>query len=312
MKVRTITAATQTSVPSPVDPIIARQQQMAKSAAIDSAFRTSGGTAKVAAALLNPVKKHLDYVAINRRIAVPEMIPEGAIAYFDADIEEFSAIKVGRDGVSRKIVCEAVRTQVEPFEIWAKPKVPYRELRIRKFKVLERTRERLKQGMGIREDLILLALMHDAAVSTNTQFSTTSYLSKTVLAQAAAQVERHRLFAASLIVNPQAISGIRRWDWNTIDELARTEIRRTGYIGNLWGANVFVTTLIDIDAFDRTYGYICAAPQFLAWIPIYADSEIIPADLPDQGLLGFNGYDLLGMVLHNVLAVSRVRFSATA
>lgn len=297
---------------APIDPIAARTAMMAKSAAIESAFRTTGGTSKIAAALLNPVKKHLDYVAINRRIIVPEMIPEGAIAYYDSDIAEFSGVRVGRDGVSRKIICEAVRTTVEPFEIWAKPKVPYRELRTRKYKVLDRTKERLKQGMGIREDLILLALLHDAAVTTNTQYTTAGYLSKSILARATQEVEKHRLFAASLIINPQGISGIRRWDWQTIDELARTEIRRTGYIGNIWGANIFITNLITVDSLNRTFGYVTAAPQFLGWLPIYADSEVIPADLPDQGLLGFNGYDLLGMLVHNSFAVARVVFSAVA
>lgn len=282
-----------------------------KNATIDAMMRNPIGIRKLAAVLTNPVRKHLDYVGIGRKLVVPESIPQGQIAYFDADIEEFSGIKIAEDGTSRIIVIKAKRTQVEPFEIVTKPKVPFKEVRIRKYKIFDRMKERLKQGLQIREDLLWFTLFYDNATLTNTQVVDATDITKAGLAKTFYQVDRHRLASIAVIISPAAVMGIREWQRDYIDEVARVEIRRTGYLGNLFGANFYVTNLIEPDDDGYEWAYILAAPEFLAWNPIYADTEVVPADRPDDQLLGLNGWELMGMIVHNDWAVSRLRFKPT-
>ena len=201
---------------------------------------------------------------------------------------------------------------VDEFELTVKPKVPYKEMRIRKFKMVDRLKERLKQGMALREDNLWLSLFHTASTVVNTEQTASSGLSKDILAHGVAEIENNRLQAASIICNPAAVSGIRRWNRDQIDETARIEIREAGYLGRLWNSNFFITDLISINSSTKyTYAYILAGPQFLAWMPIRADGEIVPADRPDDNLFGFNGYSLMGMIVHNNKGAARVKFLST-
>lgn len=293
------------------DPQFLKNQLRKKEAAITQALRTDTGIKRLAAALANPVRKYLDYVGIIRKIFVYETIADGNIPFFDNDIEEWSGVKIGADGASEYIICKALRTILEPYEIDSHPKIPYKELRVRKYKVFDRAKQRLQQSIAIKEDLLGFSLLHTSATLTNTEYIVAGPLTPPDLALAFREVERHRLLGAAVICNPDAISCVRRWNWTHIDEVARIEIRQRGYVGNLWGANFFVTNLITPDSDNNSYLYVTAPPQFLAWMPVLADSEIVPADQPDNLLLGFVGYDLLSMVVHNSRAVARVRFSLT-
>ena len=248
-----------------------------------------------------------------RKLVVVESMPEGAISYYDADIEEFYGVKVAEDGTSRFVIAKALRTTVNPFEIWAKVKVPFKELKIRKYRVFDRAKERLKQAMYLKEDLNWLALIHAAAVLTNTEVQEGTAITKADYAEAQLMIEQHRLLATSIIINPFAAKQMRNWQRDYIDEVARIELRRTGYIGNLFGMNFYVTTLIPSDDGNGySYSYCVAPPEFLAWFPIYADAEVVPADRGDDGLLGLSCYQLNGMIVHNSYAASRVRFNASS
>lgn len=290
------------------DPETVRRAMLKAESYLDVAFGTREGIARIASALTQPVRKYLDHVPFGRRVVVSEPIPTGQIAYFDADIEEFYATKVAEDGTTNMLVCSAVRTIVQPFELMVKPKVPFKEVKLRKYKVVERVKERLKQSLGLREDLLWLSLFSDASTATNSEIILTSTLTKDSLAMAFAEVEKHRLITASVIISPAGVSAIRRWQRDYIDEVARIEIRRTGFLGNLWGANFYVTNLLSSTSGATSYAYVLSSPQFLAWNPIWANAEVLPADRPDDGLLGFTGYELMGMIVHNSRAVARVRF----
>jgi len=288
-----------------------RIKEFKKNATVDLLMKSPMGLRKLAAVLTNPVRKHLDYVGIARKLVVTEPIPEGQMAYFDADIEEFSGVKIAGDGTSLMVVVKSNRTVVEPFEIVTKPKVPFKELRLRKYKVFDRMKARLKQGLQIREDLTWFSLFHSSAILTNSQIVDTSDITKAGLTKGFYQVDRHRLASVSVVMSPEAVSGIRQWERDYIDEVARIEIRKTGHLGNLYGANFYVTNLIEVDDSGYCYVYVLASPELLAWNPIYADAEVIPADRPDDQLLGLNGYELMGAVVHNSWAVARVRFKPT-
>lgn len=288
-------------------------KMMRKEAALRAAFRSERGLQKIGAALANPVKKHLDYVPVGRRFSVVEPYPDGLAIYYDADIPEFTATLVGANGSTGVIECTAGRVFMDEIEFVVRPVVPYRELYIRKYKVLNRAKERLQQGIGLREDLYIFAALHTAATATNTEQVVATTLTKHALAKGFTQIERHRLIVKYVLLSPYGIQGIRRWQWADLDETAREEIRKTGYLGSLWNADFYISDQILYDAApaNTTYAYIMTEKEKLAWFPIRKDADVTAADQPWYLYLGFVGYELAAFTVHNSWGVARVKFDAT-
>lgn len=295
-------------VQNKVDPMVKRAELLRKEAALDLAFKTQTGLMKLAQALASPVRKHLDYRGVGRRFFVTEPYVDPGPMYYDADVPEFDAVVIGRDGTSNMIVCRATRTIIPEFEIVARVKVPFAEIRTRKYRVVERVKERLKQSFAIKEDLLIFSLLHTGAAASNQVIVLTGKLTKEALADAFWRVERRRLIAMNVLCPPSAIMNMRNWEREQLEETARIEIRRTGYLGVLWGANFVVSQLIKENADGFASIYVTTDPQFTGWYPIRADVEVIPADAPDLLLLGFVGYLQAGMILHNIFSVARVDF----
>lgn len=159
--------------------------------------------------------------------------------------------------------------------------------------------------MELREDLIGFSLLATAwAAGPNAGVTVAGALTKAALADAFAQIERWRLPVASVLMSAYGTRDIRSWEWTVLDQLALQEIRETGYLGNLWGADFYVSDQVD-------YGtmYIMTTPKFLAWMPFRRDTQVIPADDPDNTWLGFVGYELLGMTVFNSRGVTRLTFT---
>ena len=282
----------------------AKASMMRKEADLQAAMKSPTGLHKIAANLASPVRKYLDYIGIYRKFSITEGWPDGMPIIYDNDIEEFTAVKIGTNGTSRIIEVEVERTTLEEFEIVVRPKVPYAELYKRLYQVMKRVKERLEQGMALREDLYGFSLLETASQQVNTTSVISTYLTKDALARAFTQVEQHRLRVKSILMSPYGIQGIRRWQYQDVDNVAREEIRKSGYLGSIWDADIFINDQITSGTF-----YIIAEPEFTAWTPIRRDVDVIPADDPDNLLLGFVGYELLAMTVHNGKAVAKGTFN---
>jgi len=282
----------------------AKASLMRKEADLQAAMKSPTGLHKIAANLASPVRKYLDYIGIYRKFGIVEGWPDGMPIIYDNDIDEFTAVKIGRNGTTRIIEVEVERTELEEFEIVVRPKVPYAELYKRLYQVMKRVKERLEQGMALREDLYGFSLLETASQTVNTTIVIATYLTKDALARAFTQVERHRLRVKSILMSPYGIQGIRRWQYADIDNVAREEIRKSGYLGSIWDADIYINDQVTSGVF-----YIIAEPEFTAWTPIRRDVDVIPADDPDNLLLGFVGYELLAMTVHNGRAVAKGTFN---
>lgn len=279
---------------------------------------TVGGLQKIAANLANPVRKQLDYKGIARKFFVVEMMEAGIPLIFDRDLPKPAAVKVGANGTVNMIDMVAERVEIEDFEIAARPKIPYRELYVRRFRALDRAKDRLIEAIELREDLIAFSLIETAAVASggNTTVANAAQgFDRNGLAQVFSQVEKNRLIVGSVLMSPFGTQGVRRWQWTTIDQTAMAEVRESGYLGNIWGADFFVTdqiTPITGSAADNdSTAYALAQDKFLGWWPVRKDVDVIPADDPDNLRLGFVGYELIGMLVHNILGVGKLTFRSS-
>lgn len=290
-----------------------RQVQMRRLAqkeqTVSRLLGTEAGLRRLGANMANPVRKRLDYKGIFRKFTVVEQIPDGVPMFYDKDFPEATAIKIGRGGSARIIEMVGERVTLEEFEIVTRPKIPYRELYVRRFRALDRTNDRLTEGMQLREDLLGFGLLETAAnlAGGNTPQVTPGTLDRTILAKAFAQVEQRRLQVGGVLMSAFGTMGIRRWDWQNLDQVAMQEVRETGYLGDMWGAQFYVS-----DQIPAGVVYILTTPKFLSWMPIRKETEVIPADDPDNVRLGFVGYELLGMTVHNSWGVCKLTFDPTA
>lgn len=283
------------------------QKLLRKEAELTMALQTQAGLKKIAANMANPVRFKLDYKGIFRKFVIVEQMPDGVPLIYDKDLPFVPAVKVGKGGSPRLIEMRGKRVELVAFEIAARPKTPYEELYTRRYRALDRSKDRLIEGMELREDLIGFGLIEAASALGNTPQSTTGILDKDVLAKGYNQVEKNRLVVGSVLMSTYGTMGIRRWTWEKLDQIGLQEVRETGYLGNLWGGDYYVS-----DQIPAGTVYIMATPKFLGWMPIRKDTDVIPADDPDNLRLGFVGYELLGMTIFNALGVEKVTFDPTA
>ena len=285
------------------------QKTAAKERILTRYLSTVGGLNKIAANLANPVRKQLDYKGIIRKFFVVELMESGIPLIFDRDLPQVPCAKVGQGGTVNIVEMQAERVEVQDFEIAGRPKIPYRELYVRRFRALDRAKDRLIEGMQLREDLMgfslfdtALAACTDDCAPTNVTNGTNG-LDRNGLGLAFAGIEAHRLVVQSVLMSAYGTAGIRRWEFEDLDQVAMQEVRETGYLGRMWGADFYVS-----DQIDSGRAYILAQDKFLGWMPIRKDVDVIPADDPDHLRLGFVGYELLGMFLHNCCGVNLFTF----
>jgi hypothetical protein len=273
---------------------------------------TVGGLQKIAANLANPVRRQLDYKGITRKFFVVELMESGIPLIFDRDLPRVPAAKVGGGGSKNAIDMIAERVEVEDFEIAARPKIPYKELYQRRFRALDRAKDRLIEGIELREDLIAFSLIETASTTAGgnaTVANATQGFDRDGLAQVFTNIETHRLIVGSVLMPPTATQGLRRWQWTSVDQVAMQEIRESGYLGNIWGADFYVSDQIASGTGnDGSRAYGLAQDKFLGWWPVRKDVDIIPADDPDNLRLGFVGYELIGMLVHNIWATAKFTF----
>lgn len=288
-----------------------RQKQasrlLQKEAALTRVMQSEMGLRKVAANMANPVRQRLDYKGIFRKFVVVEQMPDGVPLIYDKDLPQVPAVKIGRYGSARMVEMTGRRVELEPFEIAARPKIPYRELYIRRFRALDRAKDRLIEGMELREDLIGFGALETAANLVNDVMTGTTYMDRDFLARAFTEVEKHRLVVSAVLMSPFGTQGLRRWQFQNLDQVGMQEVRESGYLGSNWGADFYVSDQVP----DNTL-YVLATPKFLGWMPIRKDVDVIPADDPDNLRLGLVGYELIGLTVHNAWAVAKMTFITNA
>jgi len=283
------------------------EKLLKKEAALTQALQSAAGLNKIAANMANPVRFHLDYKGIFRKFAIVEQIPDGVPMIYDKDQPMAPAVKVGKVGAPRMIEMVGQRVEVFPFEIVCNVKVPYQELHSRRYRALDRAKDRLIEGMELREDLIGFGLLNSAATLVNTPVTTAGVYDRDLQARAFNEIERNRLTVGSVLMSTAAVMGIRRLQFQDLDQIGMQEVRETGYLGSFWGADYYVT-----DQIPQGYSYALTSPKYLAWIPIRKDADVIPADDPDNIRLGFVGYLLEGMTVFNAYGVEQMQFSPAA
>ena len=238
----------------------------------------SKGFRAVAASLSNPVKLSLDIKGTARKVYVlNKNIENGMPIFYETDLVRFPAVisakgagTYGLDVNVQKIFLYEKTFQTKLF-------VPREYLYTRTYDVWARARERIVEGLAIREDLELYGLASVAANSGlgHPAVTTTGRLDLSVISKAQNYIKDYNIPVSSMVINPSGQKGIQNTNRLNVDEKGMQEIRETGFLGNIYGMGNIIETVLTQPGTALVFGN----PELFGQYYIRADSLVdeIPA-----------------------------------
>jgi hypothetical protein len=269
-------------------------------------LQTEAGRQALGAQMAIPIRTQLDYQGMARRFFEIDVLGQGQIARYDRDINAFAAT-VTKKGESVQFIVEGEYVEPVTWEIFAPAAIRLKEIQQRRFNVLDRMQERIRIAVQIEEDTQFLALTETsvAANTANNPITTsTGGCSKDFMNKLSAEIMKWDLPAYAYLMNFKSYSHLRSWKRNDVDPVTQREIWQTGLVGSLWGIDLIVSRLL-----PDNWVYCYSEPRFTGVLPIRTDLILLPDDTPKEALIGYVGYEELGMLLVNANSVARGTFS---
>lgn len=271
----------------------------------------SKGFRAVAASLSNPVKLSLDIKGTARKVYVlNKNIENGMPIFYETDLVRFPAVisakgagTYGLDVNVQKIFLNEKTFQTKLF-------VPREYLYTRTYDVWARARERIVEGLAIREDLELYGLASVAANSGlgHPAVTTTGRLDLSVISKAQSLIRDYNIPVSSMVINPSGQKGIQNTNRLNIDEKGMQEIRETGFLGNIYGMGNIIETVLTKPGTALVFGN----PELFGQYYIRADSLVDEIPALERQRLGFVAYHMYAVEIHNAKAVVEIQFNPAA
>lgn len=263
-------------------------------------------------AMASPLKTFLEYKGVMRRAIKVDPLAPGAMPVYDRDTEEISATAIASQSAVSQSKIVGDRILIPVFEIAANPTVKLREVKIRRFNMIDRIQVRTRQFMQEAEDAAIINMLDTASILENTAVpvstSATNYdgfIRRKDLVALGRSITRHDLFAVSFFFSIYRYSDIEMWGRDEVDLLTQKQLIDTGLIAQLHGKNIYVTKKIDYNTV-----YCTSDPDYVGVMPIYQDIEVIPADLPWETSFGWVFTEILGMAVFNPKGVAKMTITA--
>lgn len=276
-----------------------------KEAVIAQALNTSEGRVALAQAMVEPIRRSLEYQAVGRKLLLVDELPQGALARYERDVASVATI-ISRRGAVPDQIQEGEEILVPTFEIAANPQVRLSEIKARRFYIVDRAQIKAKEAIQKEEDQNIFAALIAAADNLGTQIVTNvGALSPASLNTAFRFVEQHDLVVTKIVMHPNQYSSVRVFGKDFYDEATTREILTSGLFGHLWTADIHVSSKMDPDVV-----LVVASPDTVGAFPIRQDITVLPADDPKKLRLGWVIYEEVGIVIVNDYAVAKVEVTS--
>ena len=203
-------------------------------------IRTAAGRQRLAASMIQPLRRRRDYTSVGRKAFYVEQLPDGALPIYDKDAD-VAAYVIGEEGDNIVSVVKPKRVLFPLFEIAANPEIPLTEIKARRFDLIERSVDLGNASIMAEEDKKIFSCMDAVCEDSTTPNSTitiTGNLTSAALADGFAAIERHDLRVAHIFMNAKDFSDLRKWDRDTLDPDTQGDLLKTGILGGLWGAKI--------------------------------------------------------------------------
>lgn len=270
--------------------------------AIESALKTEGGLEKLGQAMISPIRRTVDYQSVGRKFLVIDLLPVGALAYYDRDYPESEAYAIPAHGHVPIKLEDAERVTVSTYDIATDVRIRMAETKFRRYNVLDRAQERGAIDMAMKEDTDLFALVSACIAANEAQAMTSSStaITRDDLSDALTLIEAHGLTVASMLMSQVTYAGMRKWGRNDIDPTTQRDLLKTGLMGAIWGVNIVTSKKVAA----KTVKFF-AEPDFVGVIPIRSDIDSLVDNEPKKLQLGFVVWENIGMSILNSWGVGQ-------
>ncbi len=272
---------------------------------LSQALETDEGRVALAQAMVEPIRRSLEYQAVGRKLLMVDELPQGALARYERDVAAIAHV-VSRRGAVPDQIQEGEEILVPTFEIAANPTVRLSEIKARRFYIVDRAQIKAKEAIQKEEDTNIFSALIAAADTLGTQVVTNvGTLTVASLNTAFRLIEQHDLVAAKIVMHANQYASIRTFGKDFYDEATQREIITTGLYGHLWTADIHVSSRMDWNTV-----LVVASPENVGAFPIRQDITVLPADDPKKLRLGWVIYEEVGIVVVNDYAISKIEVGA--
>jgi hypothetical protein len=276
----------------------------AREALIAQALETDEGRVALAQAMVEPIRRALEYQAVGRKLLMVDELPQGALARYERDVRSVARV-ISRRGAVPDEIQEGEEVLVPTFEIATNPQVRLSEIKARRFYIVDRAQIKAKEAIQKEEDTNIFTALLASVNAAHTVTATGGALTLTALNQAFATIEAHDLTVAKIVMHAQRYADVRNFGKTVYDEATQREVLTSGLFGHLWTADIHVSSRM-----PTTTVLLLAPADYVGAFPIRQDITVLPADDPKKLRLGWVIYEEIGIVIINDYAVARVNVTS--
>lgn len=271
-----------------------------KMEAIAQALETDEGRVALAQAMVEPIRRALEYMAVGRKLLMLDELPQGALARYERDVRAVAWV-IARRGAVPDQIQEGEEVLVPTFEIATNPQVRLSEIKARRFYIVDRAQIKAKEAIQKEEDTNIFNALLAAVDGAHTVLATGGALTLSALNQAFATVESHDLTVAKIVMHAQRYADVRNWGKTVYDEATQREVLTSGLFGHIWTADIHVSSRMPTNTV-----LVLAPADYVGAFPVRQDITVLPADDPKKLRLGWVIYEEIGIVVINNYACAKV------
>jgi hypothetical protein len=273
---------------------------------IAQALETDEGRTALAQAMVEPIRRSLEYQAVGRKLLMVDELPQGALARYERDVAAIAHV-ISRRGAVPDQIQVGEEVLVPTFEIAAHPTVRLSEIKARRFYIVDRAQIKAKEAIQKEEDTNIFAALLAAAGTSGQVVINVGTLATASLNEAFRLIERHDLVATKIVLHANQFAAIRAFGKDFYDEATQREIITTGLYGHLYTADIHVSSRM-----EPSTVLVVASPDTVGAFPVRQDITVLPADDPKKLRLGWVIYEEIGIVVINDYSVSKIEVSTTS
>lgn len=267
---------------------------------IAQALDTDEGRVALAQAMVEPIRRALEYQAVGRKLLMVDELPQGALARYERDVRSVAHV-ISRRGAVPDEIQEGEEVLVPTFEIATNPQVRLAEIKARRFYIVDRAQIKAKEAIQKEEDTNIFNALLASVNAAHTVTATGGALTVTALNQAFATIEQHDLTVAKILMHAQRYADVRNFGKTVYDEATQREVLTSGLFGHLWTADIHVSSRMPTNTVLLT-----APADYVGAFPIRQDITVLPADDPKKLRLGWVIYEEVGIVVINDYSVAKI------
>lgn len=258
-----------------------------------------------AAALSQPLRRQRDYVSKVRKAFLEEVIPDGALPYYDMD-PELGAYYISSNGGAVVSQVNISRVAFKLFEIAVLVRHRYSEVRERRYDVPKRTQQKGVSLVNIAEDSRGFAIFDAIQASgfggfaANPDFLVAAPLTPDIIADGIGQIQSYGIKPARIFMNGLDYADLLKFGRDTIDPETQSLIWKTGLVAHVWGLQVITSRVV-----SRGVVYMTGEKELLGRVIDRTPLTVINADNPERLTLGYVLYEQLAIGAHNPWALAR-------